>query len=67
MKKYRDTDKIKKTLVDVKVKKKALTEETKKLLAEEGIIVTDDEEVKQKKKKKEIPNYDYYEPTIMEY
>lgn len=37
------------------------------MLAQEGIVITDDEETKKKKKKREIPNYDYYDFTIMEY
>jgi len=65
--KNKETNEIKNKLVDVKIKKKELTEEAKLFLEKEGIHVSDDEETKKKKKKKIIPNYDYYSPVIMEY
>lgn len=53
--------------MDVKVKRKVLTADVKRALAEEGIVVSDDEQTKKRKKAKEIPNYDFYEFTVMEY
>ena len=66
--KSKEAASIKQTLVDIKVKNKPLTEETKKKLAQEGIMIEEDEDAPRKKKKKqEIPNYDYYQPSFMDY
>ncbi|CDW80213.1 UNKNOWN [Stylonychia lemnae] len=67
VKTIKDTDEIKNKLVDAKIKKKTLTDQTKEMLGKEGIHVSDDEQTKKKKQKKIIPNYDFYSPAIIEY